>query len=54
MGLFRGITTAILLLAFVGLIIWAWSARRKSDFEAAAKLALDDDNDAENTRETSS
>lgn len=43
MGMFRGVLTLILLLAFVGLVIWAWSARRKQDFEQAARLPLDDE-----------
>jgi cbb3-type cytochrome oxidase subunit 3 len=28
---------------FMGIVFWAWSGRRKSDFEAAARLPLDDD-----------
>jgi cytochrome c oxidase cbb3-type subunit 4 len=39
-GLIRGLLTAVLLGAFVALWIWAWSARRKADFEAAAMLPL--------------
>ena len=35
--------TLALLLAFVGIILWAWSGRRKTDFEEAAQLPLDDD-----------
>ena len=38
-----GIVTAILLACFVGGWIWAWSPKRKRDFEAAARLPLDDD-----------
>ena len=37
-----GIVTSILLLLFVAGWAWAWSPRRKADFDAAAKLALDD------------
>ncbi len=37
-----GITTAILLVLFVGGWVWAWSPRRKEDFDAAARLPLDD------------
>lgn len=37
-----GIITVILLLLFVGGWIWAWSPRRKRDFDAAARLPLDD------------
>jgi len=40
-GLFRGIVTAVLFVAFVGTVIWAWSHRRKADFEQAARLPLE-------------
>ncbi|MDH3266981.1 MAG: cbb3-type cytochrome c oxidase subunit 3 [Gammaproteobacteria bacterium] len=39
----RGILTAVLLCAFIGLCIWAWSKRRKADFEAVAALPLEED-----------
>ena len=39
----RGILTAVLLFSFVGLWIWAWSSRRKADFEASAALPLEED-----------
>ena len=39
----RGFLTAILLFSFVGLWIWAWSSRRKADFEASAALPLEED-----------
>ena len=42
-NLFRGIATAILLFAFVGMWIWAWRPARKSDFEEAANLPLKED-----------
>ena len=41
-----GIITSILLVLFVGGWIWAWSPRRKADFDAAARLPLDE-SDAE-------
>jgi len=34
----RGIMTAILLVLFVGIIFWAYSRRRKADFDEAANL----------------
>jgi len=39
----RGFLTALLLFSFVGLWIWAWSSRRKADFEASAALPLEED-----------
>jgi len=43
MGTFRGIITAVLLGLFVRLVIWAWSKARRPAFEAAARMALEDD-----------
>lgn len=43
MGTIHGILTAILMLAFAGIVLWAWSSRKKPDFEEAARLAVDDD-----------
>jgi len=40
---FRGLLTAVLLFSFIGLWIWAWSSRRKTDFEASAALPLEED-----------
>jgi cytochrome c oxidase cbb3-type subunit 4 len=39
----RGLLTAVLLFSFVGLWIWAWSSRRKADFDASAALPLEED-----------
>ncbi len=41
-GTISGVITAVLLVAFIGVVIWAYSRRRKSDFEAAARQALKD------------
>ncbi|WP_454828649.1 cbb3-type cytochrome oxidase subunit 3 [Pseudoxanthomonas wuyuanensis] len=37
-----GIVTAVLLALFIGGWIWAWSPRRKREFEDAARLPLND------------
>nr|WP_300306795.1 cbb3-type cytochrome c oxidase subunit 3 [Halomonas sp.] len=42
-GTFRGVITAILLIAFVGLVIWAYSGRRRQSFDEAARLPFDDE-----------
>lgn len=42
-GTISGIVTAILFAAFLGVVVWAWSHRRKADFEAASRLALHED-----------
>ena len=42
-NIFRGIVTAVLLVLFVSLVVWAWSKSRKADFDAAARLPLDEE-----------
>ena len=39
----RSIVTLICMLTFIGIVIWAYSARRKSDFDEAAMLPFADD-----------
>ena len=34
--------TVILLISFIGIVIWAYSKRRKSDFDEAANLPFAD------------
>ncbi len=40
---FHIIWTIALLVTFLGIIAWAWSSRRKQDFDEAANLPLEDD-----------
>jgi cytochrome c oxidase cbb3-type subunit IV len=40
-----GIVTIILLVAFLGGVAWAYSAKRKPEFDAAARLPLEDRNE---------
>ena len=42
--LFRSLLTLVLLVAFIGLVFWAWSSKRKTDFDEAANLPFTDDN----------
>lgn len=37
-----GIATIILLLAFVGGVAWAYSEQRQPEFDAAARIPLED------------
>lgn len=39
----RIVTTLLAFAVFVGIMVWAFSARNKEDFEAASKLPLDQD-----------
>ena len=42
-NLIRGAILVGLIVGFVGVWVWAWSKRRKSDFEAAARMPLEED-----------
>jgi cytochrome c oxidase cbb3-type subunit 4 len=42
LGTISGIATAVLMIAFVGVVVWAYSSKRKADFDAAAQLPLGD------------
>jgi cytochrome c oxidase cbb3-type subunit 4 len=37
------VTTLLAFAVFIGIMVWAYSARNKEDFEAASKLPLDQD-----------
>jgi cytochrome c oxidase cbb3-type subunit 4 len=41
----RSIITAVSFVTFVGIVLWAWSSRRKAAFEEAAHLVFDDEDD---------
>ena len=47
-ALARGMITLSLLLLFIGLVVFAWSARRKELFDRMARLPLDEDPAGEN------
>jgi cytochrome c oxidase cbb3-type subunit IV len=42
---FRGLLTALLLVLFLWLIAWAWSKRRAPEFDAAAHVPLEEEED---------
>jgi cytochrome c oxidase cbb3-type subunit 4 len=41
-GTVRGLVTLVVMLAFVGLVIWAYSKRRKADFDEMANLPFNE------------
>jgi cytochrome c oxidase cbb3-type subunit 4 len=43
MGFVRGLATLLAMAAFLAVAWWAWSRNRRSDFDAAARLPLLDD-----------
>ncbi|MGI9329628.1 MAG: cbb3-type cytochrome oxidase subunit 3 [Gammaproteobacteria bacterium] len=42
-GTWRGVFTILMLLLFVGICFWTFSAKRTKDFEEASQLPLEDD-----------
>ena len=42
-GTWRSLFTLFMFLAFIGIILWAYSSRRKKDFDEAASLPLEDE-----------
>jgi cytochrome c oxidase cbb3-type subunit 4 len=44
-GTLSGLVTAIMLLAFLGVVAWAYSARRREAFDQAALLPLRPDHE---------
>lgn len=46
-----GIITALLLLIFIGGWIYVWSPKRREEFDAAAKLPLEDQPNTDEPRE---
>ncbi|MGB1271218.1 MAG: cbb3-type cytochrome oxidase subunit 3 [Endozoicomonas sp.] len=48
----RGLATVVALIAFLSVIFWAYSSRRKKDFDEAAALPFADDmKEADSNRE---
>ncbi len=41
--IFHSFWTVLLLILFIGIVLWAFSSRRKQRFDAAARLPLEDD-----------
>ena len=41
--LMQSIWTVVVLVLFVGIVIWAWSGKRKQEFDEAANIPFDED-----------
>jgi cytochrome c oxidase cbb3-type subunit 4 len=46
LNLLRAVSTALAMLAFLAIVAWAWSRRRRDEFDRAAQLPLEEDADA--------
>jgi cytochrome c oxidase cbb3-type subunit 4 len=51
LGIIRGLSTVFAMLAFVGVAAWAWSRRRREDFDRAARSPLEEDVDSGKDRQ---
>jgi cytochrome c oxidase cbb3-type subunit IV len=47
----RSIITVISMLTFIGIVFWAYSARRKNDFDEAAMLPFNEEDDLNKTKQ---
>lgn len=45
--LLRSLFTVLMFVTFIGIVIWAWSSKRKKAFDEAANLPFADDELAE-------
>ena len=52
-GVLRGLYTLLLIVVFIGVCLWAYSGRRKADFDDAANLPLEDDDSINEPRSKS-
>lgn len=43
----RGIATILVMIAFLGIVVWAYSAYKKKDFDEASQLPFADETQAE-------
>ena len=39
----RAVLTVVMLIVFLGIVMWAYSSRRKKQFDEAARSVLEDD-----------
>ncbi len=46
-ALIQSIWTIVVMVIFFGVLLWAFSRKRKSEFDEAARLPLDDDDSVE-------
>jgi cytochrome c oxidase cbb3-type subunit 4 len=46
---FRSLQTVLAFIAFIGIVLWAYSKRRKKSFDDAANLPFADDDQHEST-----
>ena len=43
LNILRGIATILAMGAFIAVVVWSWSRRRRESFDEAARLPLEED-----------
>jgi cytochrome c oxidase cbb3-type subunit 4 len=43
LSMIHAIWTVVLMVLFIGIVVWAWSGKNKARFDAAAQLPFDED-----------
>lgn len=51
-GTLRGIITIVVMVTFIGIFAWAYSSRRKKQFDEAANLVFSDDENIEVSKDS--
>ena len=51
--LIQALWSIIILVTFLGIIFWAYSSKRKEDFDEAARLPFDDEPSVDNNKPAS-
>jgi cytochrome c oxidase cbb3-type subunit IV len=46
-SLFSSVMTVVMLVVFIGIVGWAWSGKRDTAFDEAARVPFDDEFEAE-------
>ena len=53
-SLFQSLWSIVILITFIGIVFWAYSSKRTSAFDEAARLPFDDDLSSEDNQPSSS
>ena len=50
-GLIQGIWTLMVMVIFIGIVIWAYSGKKKEDFEEASRLPFCEEDEQQDKQE---
>ena len=51
--LFQALWTIVVMITFLGIVFWAYSSKRKSSFDEAARLPFDEESSSDNNKPSS-